>query len=183
MFIRKKQNKSDVISIQIIDKTSGKYTVHKTIGSSSSVATVEGLVIEAKDYLKTITGIQEFDFSNTNQLIHSILNNIKSHKLVGIDLVLGKIFDQIGFDEIQDELFKDLVLYRLVYPKSKLKTAEYLYRYQQKNYSEDDIYRYLDKLHKTQRELVQKISFTHTQEVLNEEITFLFNRISSYNHS
>jgi len=35
MFVRKKQNKSGVISVQIIDKSSGKYKVVKTIGSSS----------------------------------------------------------------------------------------------------------------------------------------------------
>ena len=70
---------------------------------------------------------------------------------MGIDLVLGKIFNEIGFNQIQDPLFKDLVLYRLVYPKSKLKTTEYLYRYEQKQYSEDDIYRYMDKLYSTKK--------------------------------
>ncbi len=45
---------------------------------------------------------------------------------------VGKVFDAIGFDQIKDKLFKSLVLYRLVYPKSKVKTAEYFYRYEQK---------------------------------------------------
>jgi len=35
MFIRKKKNPSGVISIQIIDKSLGKYKVIRTIGSSS----------------------------------------------------------------------------------------------------------------------------------------------------
>lgn len=43
---------------------------------------------------------------------------------MGIELVLGKIFDEIGFNQVQDELFRDLVLYRLVFPKSKLKNGE-----------------------------------------------------------
>jgi len=36
MYIRKKNNKSGIISIQVIDKSSGKYKVVKTIGSSSN---------------------------------------------------------------------------------------------------------------------------------------------------
>jgi len=35
MFVRKKKNKSGVVSVQVIDKSSGKYKVKKTIGSSS----------------------------------------------------------------------------------------------------------------------------------------------------
>jgi transposase len=174
MFIRQKKNKSGVISVQIIDKSYGKYSVLKTIGSSNKQKEIEDLIARAKAFIKNTTGAQEFDFSNSNQLIQSVLNQITSHKLVGIDLVLGKIFDEIGFNQIEDELFKDLVLYRLVYPKSKLKTTEYFYRYQQKEYSEDDIYRYMDKLHSTQKELVQSISFNHTQTILGQEISVVF---------
>lgn len=174
MFIRKKKNKSGVISVQIIDKSSGRYLVHKTIGSSSSLSTVEKLIVDANEYIRNLNGSQEFDFSDTNQLIQSVLGNITSHKLVGIDLVLGKIFDEIGFNKISDELFRHLVLYRLVYPRSKLKTTEYLYRYEQKNYSDDDIYRYLDRLQGTQKERIQKISFDHTKKILNDEISIVF---------
>lgn len=103
-----------------------------------------------------------------------MLEHITALKLSGIDLVLGKIFDEIGFGKIEDELFKDLVLYRLVYPKSKLKTTEYLARFSQKRYSEDAIYRYMDKLDSKQKELVQQISFTHTQAILGQEVRVVF---------
>jgi len=174
MFIRQKKNKSGVVSIQIIDKGSGKYKLLKTIGSSSRSEEIEKLMIRAKEFIGTRTGTREFDFGQSNDLIRAVLNNIISHKLVGIDLVLGKIFNDIGFDRIKDGLFKDLVLYRLVFPKSKLKTTEYLYRYEQKAYSEDEIYRYLDKLYNTQKEIVQQISFQHTEAVLGGEISIVF---------
>ncbi len=93
---------------------------------------------------------------------------------MGIDLVLGKIFDKIGFNQVKDKLFKDLVLFRLVYPKSKLKTTEYLHRFAQKTYSEDDVYRYMDKLYNTQKELVQQISYKHTLKVLPHGISVVF---------
>lgn len=174
MFIRQKKNKSGVISIQVIDKSSGKYKLLKTIGSSSELNQIDKLVLEAQNYIKEIKKLNEFDFSNSNQIIQNVLENITALKLSGIDLVLGKIFDEIGFNKIEDRLFKDLVLYRLVYPKSKLKTTEYLYRFSQKQCSEDDIYRYMDKLYSKQKETVQQISFDHTQFVLGTEISVVF---------
>ena len=41
MFVRKKKNPSGIVSIQIIDKSQGKYKVIKTIGSSSDTSEVE----------------------------------------------------------------------------------------------------------------------------------------------
>lgn len=174
MFIRQKKNKSGVISVQVIDKSSGKYNVLKTIGSSAIPSEIKVLLKKGNEFIQRTTGLQQFDFSDTNDVIQQVLNNITSHKLAGIDLVLGRIFDEIGFNQMKDDLFKDLVLYRLVYPKSKLKTTEYLYRYAQKNYSEDDIYRYLDKLHHTQKDLVQRISYEHTRQILKQQIKVVF---------
>lgn len=110
MFVRKKPNKSGVISVQVIDKGSGKYKLVKTIGSSDQPFEIDRLVLKAKGFIKEHTGLQEFDFKNYGSIYKQVLTSITSHKLVGIDLVLGKIFDQIGFDQIEDPLFKDLVL-------------------------------------------------------------------------
>lgn len=93
---------------------------------------------------------------------------------MGVELVLGKIFDDIGSTKIKDQLFRHLVLYRVIYPSSKLKTTEYLYRYEQKQYTKDDVYRYMDKLHRSQKEQIQQISFEHTKEVLGAEIKLVF---------
>jgi len=174
MFVRKKPNKSGLISVQVIDKSSGRYRVLKTLGSSSRAQEIERLVFEGKRYIQNITGIQEIDFSNHQSIYKQVLSTITSHRLVGIQNVLGRIFNDIGFNAIKDPLFKDLVLYRLVYPKSKLKTTEYLYRYEQKSYTEDDVYRYMDKLHSTQKELVQAISYNHTLKVLDAQIQAVF---------
>lgn len=174
MFIRKLKHKNNRTYIQVVDKSNGKYKVIKSFGSGITKEQVETINEKALIWLKNKTGIIELDFTNEVSIYQTVLNNITSHKLVGINLVLGKIFDEIGFNRIKDELFRDLVLYRLVYPKSKLKTTEYLNRFEQKIYSEDDIYRYLDKLHATQKELVQNISFAHTQKILGNEINIVF---------
>jgi transposase len=146
----------------------------KSLGSSSDEAVIEKLVCQAQSFIKASTGAIEIDFTNQRQVYLDVLSSIQSHKLVGIDLVLGKIFEDIGFGKVKDPLFRDLVLYRLVYPKSKLRTTEYLKRYALKEYHEDELYRYMDKLHSRQKELVQQISIDHTIKIFNGEIHAVF---------
>ena len=64
MFVRKKKNKSGVISVQIINKSTGKYKMLKTIGSSSDPRVVEKLVEEGKLWIRKYIGQSEIDFSN-----------------------------------------------------------------------------------------------------------------------
>ena len=174
MFVRKKQNKSGKISIQVIDKSSGKYRVIKTIGSSSDPNTVDRLLRAAKEWVAAKTAAQEFDFSKTEQTLINLIEAIESVKIVGIELLLGRIFDEIGFNKIKDPIFRHLVLYRLVYPVSKLKTTEYLYRYEQLSWDEDKVYRYLDKLYHHQKEQVQQISYHHTRQILGGQPRMVF---------
>ena len=174
MFIRKKKNKSGKTSIQIIDKSRGTYKVAHSVGCASTAEELQVLVHQAQQWLIDHSGQMPIDFDKEQLSAEKILDSISSHRLVGLDLTIGKIFNSIGFDAIKDELFRWLVLYRLIYPKSKLKTTEYLYRYHGVNYDENQIYRYLDKLNKTQKEAIQQISFKHTQQVLNNQISVVF---------
>ena len=68
----------------------------------------------------------------------------------GSEIVLGKLFTEIGFEAIEDVLFKHSVIARVIYPVSKLKTIDYLQKYKGITLSANEIYRYLDKLHSTQ---------------------------------
>ena len=89
-------------------------------------------------------------------------------------MLLGKLFTDIGFSAIKDELFKKLVLARLCYPVSKLKTVDYLRRYEGFETNETAIYRYLDKLNTLQKRTVQNISYKHTLKVLNNNVQLIF---------
>ena len=174
MFVRKKPNKSGKVSIQVIDKSSGKYKVVKTIGSSNDPSEINRMIDEAKQFVKAKSGIIEMDFTNYKKLYLEVLSSIQTHKLVGIEYVLGKIFNEIGFNTIKDELFRDLVLYRIVYPKSKLRTVEYLNRYSNKQYNEDEIYRYMDKLQNQQKNTIQDISYRHALKLFNGKLAAVF---------
>jgi transposase len=174
MFVRQLKGKNGKTYIQVVDKSSGKYKVLKSIGSHFDQEEIKRLIRRGDQWIKQFSGKQELDFTNQRELFESYLESIENLKLVGLELVLGKIFDEIGFNKIEDEIFRQLVIYRLAFPKSKLKTTEYLYRYQQLNWNEDQVYRYLDKLHSTQKDLVQQISYEHTLKVLDKNISIVF---------
>jgi transposase len=87
---------------------------------------------------------------------------------------LGKIFDEIGFNQIEDILFRQLVIARLCFPVSKLKTTDFLSRYQHLNIDVQVVYRYLDKLYNQQKEQVQQISYHHTLSILDNTISVVF---------
>jgi transposase len=174
MFVRKKKNKSGVISIQVIDKSSGKYKLIKTIGSSAKDREVEDLFHQGKEWIKDYSGQLEIDFFNEKRLFSKFVSGIQQITVVGTELLLGKIFDQIGFNQIKDELFRQLVLAKLCFPVSKLRTTDYLKKYHSIEIDEDAVYRYLDKLYNTQKEIVQEISYKHTLNVLDNKISVIF---------
>jgi transposase len=176
MFFRKKKNKSGVVSVQIIDKSNGKYTLLKTIGSSADADVIDKLVAQARSYIYSYGGQTSLDFQlgDDQKYFQSIYDNIQQVQLLGPEIILGKLFDEIGFNAIKDELFKHLVIARLVYPVSKLKTIDYLQKYKGITLQPNDIYRYLDKLHSKQISQVQSISFNHTLQLLNNQLSVVF---------
>lgn len=47
-----KKNKSGVVRIQVLDKSSEKYKVFKTIGSSDYPTVIEELTLQTKEFIK-----------------------------------------------------------------------------------------------------------------------------------
>ena len=174
MFVRKKKNASGKVSIQVIDKSSGKYSVIKTIGCSDNAVEISALFQQAKKWINDKTGVVELDFANEEKLFQQMFDSIDRLELIGLELLLGRIFDEIGFNKIGDKIFRQLVIYRVAFPQSKLKTTEYLYRYQHIDWHEDMLYRYLDKLHTKQKAIVQQISYEHTLRILGNDIRVVF---------
>ncbi|HLF47448.1 MAG TPA: IS1634 family transposase [Chitinophagaceae bacterium] len=176
MFVRKKPNKSGVVSIQIIDKSRGRYRLVKTVGSSADPAAIDSLFIQAKQMIPAIQGqgLLNFEIANEQMLMDLFFNGLEEIQLAGPELILGKLFDEIGFNKIKEDLFRHLVIARLAYPVSKLKTSDYLFKYKGIRVDVDKIYRYLDKLSSQQKETVQQISYNHTLQILNNNIGVVF---------
>ncbi len=176
VFLRKKKNSSGTVSVQIISKSSGKYKVVKTIGSSSNDQETEKLIYLGKQEIERLSNQSKIFASENDLMIEQVFSTLKntSIRTVGPEIIFGKIYDSIGFSAIKEELFRHLVIARLAFPLSKLKTIDYLYRFQGLMLDIDAIYRFLDKLNSELKTQVEKIAFAHTVKVLQGNISIVF---------
>ena len=176
MFLRKLKNRSGSISVQIISKTSGKYKVVKTIGSGANEQEIQKLWYLGRQQLEQLNAQPQLFVSENDSLVEQVFDSLKNANVrtVGPELIFGKIYDFIGFGAIKEDLFRHLVIARLAFPLSKLKTVEYLYRYQGIRLDIDAIYRFQDKLNSKLKDQVEQIAFAHTQEVLGGNISVVF---------
>ena len=176
MFLRKKKNKSGSTSVQIISKERGKYKVVKTIGSSDNEQEIQKLVFLAKQEIERLSAQPKLFISESDTVIEQVFEALgnASVRTVGPEIIFGKIYDSIGFNEIKEDLFRHLVIARLAFPLSKLKTIEYLYRFQGVILNKDAVYRFLDKLNSNLKERVEQIAFAHTLKVLEGKISIVF---------
>ena len=171
MFVRKKRNKSGTISIQVIDKSRGRYRVSKTVGCTRNPDEVGRLYQKGQQIINNLHSnqLQLLPLKSATDLtIQNFTQDLANAQVrtIGPELIFGALFDQLGFGDIPDKLFRHLVIARLAYPTSKLKTVDYLYRYQGIKISPQTIYRFLDKLHSTYQDRVEQITFRHTQQTL-----------------
>lgn len=183
MFVRRKRNKSGSVSVQVIDKTNG-YKVFKTIGSATDPDEIERLVLEAKQFLRFPKGqLKLISLKSRDALVIEAftknLSNAQIHTL-GPELVFGVLFDRIGFNKVPDKLFRHLVVARLAYPVSKLKTVDYLYRYRGVSLSVDSVYRFLDDLAGKYKSQVEDISYQYTKETLGSISVVFYDMTTLY---
>jgi hypothetical protein len=176
MFVRELKNRSGSISVQIISKGKGRYKVVRTLGSATMLQEIKKLKQLAYQQIKEIKKQPELFESRNDKIVEQVFGALQnsSIKTVGPELVFGRIFDHIGFSKIKENMFRHLVIARLAFPLSKLKTSEYLYRYQGVSLGIDSIYRFLDKLNSKLKPQVEQIVFEHTKRTLQEEINVVF---------
>jgi transposase len=176
MFIRQKKNKSGSISVQLISKHGGKYKVEKTIGSGSSQEQITVLLHQARYELQKVEQQIGLFVSVQDTEIEGYLQTLQNTQIrtIGPELIFGKIYDAIGFSAIDEDLFRHLVIARLAFPLSKLKTIDYIYRYQGLCIEIDRVYRFLDKLNNTLKDQVEQIAYQHTLKILKGKISIVF---------
>lgn len=171
MFVRKKKNRSGSISIQIIKKINGINKVIKTIGCSKDTDEINRLFQIGLYELPRLYGATLFDNISEPQIIQLSNDNIR---VIGPELIFGKIFDYIGFSVISDSLFRDLCISRITHPGSKLQLSKYLRENNRQEISEDRIYYFMDRLHTRYKSQVEDISFRYTKNILDGEIGVVF---------
>jgi len=176
MFIRKKSNASGSTSVQVIQKVKGKYKVVKTVGCATTQHKIDKLVNLAKQEIENLFQQPQLFESESDTAIDKVFGTLQnaSIRTLGPEIIFGKIYDSIGFGAINEPMFRHLVLSRIAFPLSKLKTVDYLYRYQGESLNIDTVYRFLDKLNNRIKNQVEQIAFAHTKKVLNGNVGVVF---------
>ena len=179
MFIRKKKNRSGSTSVVVVNKIRGIFQELTTIGVSKDEEEIEQFYQQAKNWISNYTGTRDIFKEQARAaeeaaLAKYFLSNVENILLNGPQLILNQVFRLIGFDSIEDQILKHLVIARISQPSSKSGTVEYLKSYYDEDVELHKIYRYLDKLHKTQQEKIQQISVEHTRRILGGKIGLVF---------
>ena len=179
MFIRKKKNRSGSTSVVVVDKSRKGFKELVTIGISSDNAEIELLCQEGQKWIETHCGHLDFFDQATReqeekQVIDYLLSNVEKVLLNGTQLILNQVFKIVGFDSVDDNILKHLVIARLSQPMSKSATVDYLKSYFDEDIQLHKIYRYLDKLYNTQQERIQQLSVEHTKRILGGKIGLMF---------
>jgi len=176
MFIRELKNRSGSVSVQVISKSHGRYQVLKTVGFGRARHEIARLRTLARQEIERLESQPSLFPCESDELVEQAFSSLYNSNIrtVGPELVFGRIYDHTGFGCIKENLFRHLVISRLAFPLSKLKTAEYLYRYQGEAINVDRIYRFLDKLDGTLKPTVEQIAFIHTRRTLGDDISVVF---------
>jgi len=176
MFLRKLKNRSGSVSIQVISKAGGKYKVLKSIGSATSEQEIEKLWYIGLQEIERLKAQTKLFVSKSDTVVEQMFEALEntSIRTLGPELIFGKIYEHIGFNAVEEVLFRHLVISRLVFPLSKLKTVNYLYRFQGISLDIDAVYRFLDKLNNKHKQKVEQIAFAHTKKILSDNISVVF---------
>ena len=121
-------------------------------------------------------GQLEIDFDDSKgrerEETQRVIDNMSSVLINGSQLLLNRVYNSIGFNRIPNEILRHLVIASVSQPASELAIVAYL-----KSYYDEDIcaiYRCMDKLYNTQREIVQQISVKHTRRLLGCQLGIVF---------
>ena len=179
MHVRKKRNRSGSISVVVVSKKSGRYKEIHVVGTSTEPAIIASFYQEGLSWINQRNALPDiFDqfekmkFERDNA--EYFFNHIENVLLNGTGLILNRVFKLIGFDRIEDHVFRQLVVSRICQPLSKTATVDYLKSHFDEDVKLYQLYEYLDKLHDTQKELVEQISVEHTRKILGGSIGLVF---------
>ncbi|MDR0536786.1 MAG: hypothetical protein LBH04_01870 [Tannerellaceae bacterium] len=120
--------------IVVVDKRRKHFRELKTIGVTINESEIDNLYQQGKKWLSAYLGECDMFSEHTReeeekQETERLLGNIENILLNGTQLILNHVFKMVGFDKIDDEILKHLVVSRICQPRSKVVTVDYLKSY------------------------------------------------------
>jgi transposase len=175
VFIRQNKNRSGSISVQVVSKFGGKYKVLYTAGSSLLPEPLELLKIKAQKFIEDQSRSLSLFVEKEDLLVQAFVESLSNNNLriVGPQLILDKVYELL-FPITAKPYFKDLVLCRIIYPGSKLRTVEYLARHFNIEVSAQTIYRALDTLDDDHKKIIEDCTYQYIKTMSGGEVSLVF---------
>lgn len=148
MYVRKGATRSGATQVQIVTKQGRKIVNVEHIGSAHTEVDVAVMVEIAKNRIREhaeVAGNVEFDLGDRGPTVASRLVLQRTYSRFLFDTLAG-VYTRLGFgDAVDDEVFRDLVIARIIEPSSKLDTIRILTELGLDAPSNSSIHRCLDR--------------------------------------
>ena len=181
MFIRKIKNSSGNTAIQVVQKTGRKNRIVKHIGTARTPLEIHQLKVIAQKFIddrRIKSGVLSlFDTRYQENELDELLQRLTfTHALDTLTYRIFRYFyETVGFWQVKDECFADLVITRIAHPASKRKTRDILEQRFGRSYSLTGIYRSLKRsFTNNYKGIIEKVIYNFAKLNLHEDITVLF---------
>ncbi len=160
LHIREKKNPSCSISVQIVDRKNRGYKVIETIGCAKNEKDLKILLELANIRLEELRKeLYSSLFDVIEEKKEANFISLSNDELVpiGDELIFGRMFEELGCKRLKRllknryEIFKNLVISRILYPGSKLYFLDYMFYFKKREIDKNIVYRFLDTLYDMMR--------------------------------
>ena len=121
MYPRKKPNRSGTISVVIVSKSRGKMRYVHNMGTVETDAEADALLLKAREWIRKRGGQKELEFDDVcgkeQEETARVLDNMDAVIINGTQLLLNRVYDIIGFNQIPDDILRHLVIARVTAEK------------------------------------------------------------------
>ncbi|WP_099025935.1 IS1634 family transposase [Mycolicibacterium palauense] len=185
-YVRKVRTASGAVAVQVVRKHRGQRTILAHVGSAHTDAQLGILLEQARRLAAEDQGVLDIEVAARTQSIDGVADwrtgtlslsrgvpkgapvpagrTAATHSRLLYD-VLGAVYEWLGFDTVEDAVFRDLVIARIVEPTSKADAARVLADLGAHTVSYRTIQRHLGKINTNNyREQIAAKCFTHATD-------------------
>lgn len=177
MYVKRQKNShNEHVSFKIFEKVSGREKLIKYLGTAKTEGEgkdLERLATQTIWDIKTERNLPLFP-NEGSRLVDMEKVSIKNISVVGLHDIFGHVYDHVGFGLLGSTLLRDLVIGRIGFPGSKLKTCDYLFDYCGIRIHPDKIYRFMDSLTDSKKEQASTIAADYVTGIEKEIISLVF---------
>jgi transposase len=143
--IRRVKTHSGATAIQVGHYEGNRFRLHKHIGSAKELEKITELEQLATAYIRSHTPQMEINFNpQSTEILYKRGVQVQDSKLSTAYSCLSEVYDELGFNQLNTEILKHLVMIRVLEPASKLKSIYLLRKYFGVEYKRTTVFRELE---------------------------------------